>query len=264
MTRRLNSYSKEKYIHILLRSNLNHSLFIDSNDYNNFLRFLKTKQNQYRFQTLGYALFPSHIHLILENTSNVSFSTILHGLQVLYSKYYHNKYNTSGSLFGSGYKKEVVNSNKDLICHLRYIHQKPKRHGLSQTLHYPYSSYFLYADPTLETFIHRSTLYRLFDQHNDKVASNLFKGIHHEIDTSDVLDISNNLYQKVAIAKKILKEELICYDIEYTSIKSNYNFRENLILKISNESELTHQEIADLLSISRHIVGRIIRLNHSN
>lgn len=261
MNNQISKYSKEKYSHILIKGTMNHQLFRSHSDYKKFISILSHKQNQFRFNLLAYGLFPDHIHLIIEESSNNTIASILHGVTTLYTRYYQNKYYIQGSILAGGYHRDLITNNKDLLCRIRYIHQKPKVLKLTAGLNYDYSSFTSYCTPASESFVHRSIVYRLFDQHDDQKAANFFKSIHHESNQSDVFDIDDNIYKKVAIAKKILKEELSTYALNYDNIPKNIAFRENLILRIYKQSHLSHQEIADLLNISRHIVGRTIRLN---
>lgn len=263
MNRKL-TYSKEKYSHILLKGTMNYPLFRSETDYDKFIQILGIKQNQFMFKLLAFSLFPDHVHIIIEESSKSTIASILHGVTTLFTKYYQNKYYLSGPILAGGYHRDLITNHKDLLCRIRYIHQKPKLQGLSAGLHYKYSSFSIYCNPNDETFVHRSTVYRLFDQHDDKTASNLFKSIHHESNQQDIFDVDDNIYEKVTIAKQILKEELSTYNLGYDNIPKNLPFRENLILKIHNEANLSHQEIADLLSISRHIVGRTIRFHKPN
>ena len=112
--------------------------------------------------------------------------------------------------------------------------------------------------------VDRQPLYNLFDKHSSSKASNLFKTIHYAKDSTKILDMDQDNFNKVAIAKKILKEELTIYHTDYDTIRKDIAFREQLVLKIHREAQLSQQEIADLLSISRHIVGRIIRFHRPN
>lgn len=264
MTRSKPDYSKEKYSHILIKGTMNYPLFKSDKDYDKFIYILSLKQSQFQFKLLAYSLFPDHVHIIIEESSRSAIASILHGVTTLYTKYYQYKYQISGSILAGGYHRDLIINHKDLLCRIRYIHQKPKLQKLSSGLHYKYSSYSCYCNPNEESFVFRSTVYRLFDKHDDKVAANLFRSIHHEADTHQIFDVDDNIYEKVAIAKKILKEELSSYQLNYESIPKNLAFRENLILKIHKQANLSHQEIADLLNISRHIVGRTIRFNRPN
>lgn len=257
-------YSKEKYIHLLLRSNLKHPLFVTKSDYESFMKFLEVKMRQYEVQLLGYLLLPNHFHLILDGDSYLNVSSLIHGLCVLYTKYYHKRFETTGSLFSKSYQKDVIKTHKDFINCMRYIHQKPKNQGYCHTMTYPYSSYSAYVDPSQETLVNRQVLYRLLDPGDDKVASNLCRGIHQAQTAPPVEDVNKDLNRQVALAKHIMKEEMTTYDIQYENIPSDFAFRENLVLKIHQASTLTQQEIADLLSLSRHIVGRIIRMHRAS
>lgn len=264
MTRRNHNYSKEKYSHILIKGTMNYPLFKSEKDYDKFMQILTLKQSQFLFKLLAYSLFPDHIHIIIEESSRSTIASILHGVTTLYTKYYQKKYYISGPILAGGYHRDLITNHKDLLCRIRYIHQKPKLQKLSKGLHYKYSSYTSYCHPMEDSIVYRSTVYRLFDKHDDIISSNLFKSIHHETNDYQVFDVDENIYEKVAIAKKILKEELSHYELSYENIPKNIAFRENLILKIHCQSKLSHQEIADLLSISRHIVGRTIRFNQAN
>lgn len=264
MARNKQIYSKEKYSHILIKGTMNHQLFKSTNDYDKFIGILKLKQSQFLFKLLAYSIFPDHVHLIIEESSKTTIASILHGVTSLYTRYYQNKYYIKGPILAGGYHRDLINNNKELLCRIRYIHQKPKSQKLSNSLIYKYSSYNDYCNPSNDSFLHRSTVYRLFDKHDDIKAANFFKCIHHESDQGKIFDVDENIYKKVAIAKQILKEELSSYGLNYDNIPKHIQFRELLILKIHKESNLSHQEIADLLSISRHIVGRTIRFHRPN
>ncbi len=261
---RAKMYSKEKYIHLLLRSNLKHPIFVTKSDYASFMKFLEVKLRQYEISLIGYLLLPTHFHLVLGGNSSLNTASFIHGLCVLYTKYYHQKFNTTGSLFSKSYQKDIMKTNKELMSCLRYLHQKPKEQGYCHTMNFPYSSYEAYINPDQDTLINRSPLYRLLDHQNDKIAANLFRCIHHDQSPAPIIDVNKDLSREVSLAKNIMKEELASYDIPYEGIPKEYQFREQLVLKIHEKSNLTHQEIADLLSLSRHIVGRIIRMNKAS
>lgn len=259
-----NSYSKERYIHLLLRSNLKHPLFVTKSDYASFMKFLEVKLRQYEINLIGYVLLPTHFHLLLWGPTNLNTASFIHGLCVLYTKYYHRKFDTVGSLFSKSYQKDILKTSKELMSCLRYLHQIPKHQGYCHTMYYPYSSYDTYMNPDQESLVNRQILYRLLDMKSDEKAANLFKCIHHDKAPAPIIDINKDLTRQVSLAKSIMKEEMANYDIDYDLIPKDYQFRERLVLKIHRESSLTHQEIADLLSLSRHIVGRIIRMNKAS
>lgn len=258
------SQHHETYHHIVLKAHTTTQLFRHNSDFETFLDILRTKKKQFAFELLGYCLLKDHVHLILDTSTKSSLSSVIHGLSLLYTKYYQKKYSTTGPIFSGRGLSETFHNSKELICRLRYIHQKGKLKGSDRTLNYLYSSYIAYAHPEESSMIDRHRVYLLFDRHDPQKASNLFCSIHHAVDETPVLDISENLYEKVSLAKQILREELRHYHLDYHAISRPSALREKIIVKLYQETGLNQQEVADILCISRHIVGRAIRLSRPN
>ncbi|WZL82844.1 transposase [Vallitaleaceae bacterium 9-2] len=259
MARRTSYYSSSKFYHILLKAPENQSLFRNDSDYQAFLKILAGKQRQYAFHLYAYCLVEDHIHLLIEETTKNSLPIILRTTSSLYAKYYQKKYASHGIVFSGRYQSESIHLRKELICRLRFIHQKPKRLGLCAGLSYPYSSYQDYLDPSRLSMIHKNFIYDFFDKNDAVKASRLLSSIHHEMDETVNFDIKDHLYHRVNKAKEILKEELETYQLSYDKLQEANPIRNHLIRRIYQESELTQKEIGDLLNLSRHIVGRVIR-----
>lgn len=259
MARRTSYYSSNKYYHVLLKAPENQPLFRYDSDYDTFLKILSGKQNQYAFHLYAYCLIEDHIHLLIEETTKNSLPLILRTTSSLYAKYYQKKYQAHGLVFSGRYQSEVINLRKELICRLRFIHQKPKRLGITSGLSYKYSSYDDYLTPFSTSIIDKNFIYDFFDKKDYKKASRLLSSIHHEMDHTVNFDVKDHLYHRVNKAKEILKEELEAYHLSYDRLQEPNPIRNQLIRRIYHESELTQKEIGDLLNLSRHIVGRVIR-----
>lgn len=251
--------SSGTYHHIILRSNLSNRIFKSDSDYTRFLEILRYNQTKLKYRLLGYGLFSDHIHLILSHSEPHTTSSIIHDLTIAYTKYYQHKYSLTGSIFSKSYLKDIFHCEKELILRIRYIHQKPVKIGLTATCSYPYTSYNEYAQPEQPSFLHRHIIYRTIDQKDDVKASNLFRGIHSDFSTDLGFDVDANIDKKVSIAKKILLEEINRVPLSYEDIIKPSEFRDHLISRIYSESRLRTQEIADLLGISRFIIGRTIK-----
>lgn len=247
--------------HILLRGRVQQPLFLHTSDYHQFIEYLLMKQRQFGFRILGYCMVNDQVQLIIEERCRGTLASSIHGLTLLYTRYYKNKYEWDGPIFSGTYQCEPIHLNKDLLCRLRHIHQKPKRLDLPGRLHYTYSSYKDYTHPTEPSFVYRHFVYQLFDTTNNETAARFFMTIHQEMEPTNFFEVKDELYKRVKTAKRILKEEILQYDVSYDQLQKSSPIRDQLILRIYQESDLNQQEIADLLSISRHIVGRIIRLS---
>lgn len=69
-----------------------------------------------------YSLISSEIHLLLYQKNEGSMSQLMKSVLMTYSRYFHKKYGTSGSLFESRYKASRISTKKSLIHISRYIH----------------------------------------------------------------------------------------------------------------------------------------------
>ncbi len=253
------SNTTSKFYHIILKASKDQSLFKHDTDYRVFLKILTGKQQQYAFQLYAYCLLNTHIHLLIEEKHKNSLPIILRTTSALYEKYYKKKYHLHDILFISHYQRENILLKKELICRLRYIHQQPKVLGFTKGLKYSYSSYQDYLEPNTLSILNKQFIYTFFHPNDTIKASRLLSSIHHEIDHSINLHVEDHLYYRVKKAKEILFEELTAYQMPYEHLQISTQARSHLIRRMYQESELTQQEIGDLLSLSRHIVGRAIR-----
>lgn len=258
MPRQARNYIKQGYYHIFIKATINCPLFRTQKDYDKYLELLQMKTRQFNINLIAYVLLNDNIQLLIEESTPGTLSSLIHGISVLYTKYYHRKYDTKGSLFSGRFKSEPIHHHQDLLCRTRYIHQRPTL-GKHLTLHYTYSSYTHYLKPTQETFIRRHIIYDLLNKKDYNKACNLFKTIHYMKEDSSYFNHKEDLYSRVETAKLILKEELATYQVDYSSLQKSSNQRDNIVLRLYQKSELSQQEIADLLSLSRHVIGRIIR-----
>ena len=52
--------------HVIARGNRRQEIFIDNQDYERYLNFLKEYKEKYDFILYAYALMPNHVHLLIE------------------------------------------------------------------------------------------------------------------------------------------------------------------------------------------------------
>ena len=69
-------------------------------------------------------LMTNHIHLQLE-TKDVEIWHIMRNINLLYTKYFNNKYNFVGHLFQGRYKSEIIENDTYNLETSRYIHLNP-------------------------------------------------------------------------------------------------------------------------------------------
>jgi len=106
------------------------------------LMTLKDNLEHYQCCLLGYVLMPSHIHCILCMSDMANLSRFMQTFKILSSKRikalelpgFHKKlrYKNDFRLWKPRYDDLVINSEKQFLIKLKYIHLNPVRAGLVQ------------------------------------------------------------------------------------------------------------------------------------
>lgn len=94
----------------------------------------------------GYVIMGNHYHLILR-TSSEPLQTIMHQLNLRYSKYFNREHGRSGHVFQGRYKAILVRDESYMLSLLRYVHQNPVRSELCRRVEeYRWSSDSFYRE----------------------------------------------------------------------------------------------------------------------
>lgn len=147
MPRRARYYiiASDTLYHIVSRGNNQRRIFRSPKDYKKFLEILKEVKEQFPFYLYSYNLLPNHYHLEIE-TRDVPISKIMHRINFLYVKYFHQRYHTSGHLFQDRFYSSLINKESYLWEASRYIDLNAVRAGLTKKPEdYSWSSYAIYC-----------------------------------------------------------------------------------------------------------------------
>ena len=130
--------------HITNRGNRRADIFRDGEDYQVYLTILEQTMDKYPYILYSYCLMTNHIHLQLE-TKDVEIWHIMRYINLLYTKYFNNKYNFVGHLFQGRYKSEIIENDTYNLETSRYIHLNPVKANMVTTpIEYKWSSYDIY------------------------------------------------------------------------------------------------------------------------
>ena len=92
------------------------------------------------FRVYGFVIMGNHYHIVIRTVGD-TLQSIMHRLNLKYSKYYNRKYTRSGHVFQGRYKAIPVRDEKYILGLLRYIHQNPVKAGVcKRTEEYTWSS----------------------------------------------------------------------------------------------------------------------------
>lgn len=161
------SYLTDGFYHLYNRGVAKGNIFLDEQDYNVFLLYLKTyllpkdlielnsilsskksepaekdkalkliklKNFSGQIDLLCYALMENHFHFLVKQTDEDAIDRFINALGTRYAGYFNRKYRRVGPLFQGVYKAVLVKSDEQLLHLSRYIHLNPIKIGLPNLL----------------------------------------------------------------------------------------------------------------------------------
>ena len=141
MSRPLRIQFPDAWYHIMNRGRRSENIFIDKNDYYNFINLLKELVEDYNIKVAAYCMLPNHYHLLVQ-TPDSNISRAMRHLNGVYTQRYNRSHNCDGTLFRGRYKSILVDGDSYLMELVRYIHRNPLEAGLAGHLeNYPWSSH---------------------------------------------------------------------------------------------------------------------------
>ncbi len=125
-------------------------IFVDGQDYREYISLIAKYKNQYGFKLYSYVLLPTHLHLLIGLRNNIQISNIMHDISSLYTKTFNGRYGKKGHLFEARFRAIMAEEDAYLLPVVRYMHLSPLRAKLADTPEeYLYSSHRQYVNPDL-------------------------------------------------------------------------------------------------------------------
>ena len=145
MPRRLRHWIQEGIYHLTVRGNDRQDIFIDDDDFQQYLILLRHCRDELPYRLLAYALMPNHVHLVVQSVPGTSFSTMMQRLGSNYAQYFNRRYDRVGHLYQGRFYSNYVGRESYLREVTRYVHLNPYRAALcTRPSDYAWSSYRVY------------------------------------------------------------------------------------------------------------------------
>ena len=170
--------------HITNRGNRRSDIFRDEEDYQVYLKILKQTMEKYPYILYSYCLMTNHIHLQLE-TKDIEIGHIMRNINLLYTKYFNNKYNLVGHLFQGRYKSELIENDPYNLQTSRYIHLNPVKANMVDTpIEYKWSSYGVYMGQVKNDMVNFEKILSYFKDNSKQLYKEYVESklINQEID----------------------------------------------------------------------------------
>ena len=246
MPRRERVASKTNIYHIMLRGINQQNIFEDEEDYENMLEIISEVKKIGGFKLFAYCLMQNHYHLLLK-VETESLEKIFKRIGVKYVYRYNMKYKRVGHLFQDRFKSEPIETDKQFLAALRYIHQNPIKAGICEKVSdCKWSSYkeYIQSDDLIDTEFVFSLLSRdEFVEFHKKESTEYF--IDYEEKSFRITDTE---------AKGIIYDISKCRNVsEFQQLTS---VERKVFIKKFKESGMSIRQISRLTGVSKGIVER--------
>ncbi len=140
--------------YILLISNEGAPLFRDRLDFERMFNFIYEQAVREDVLVHAYTLLSSQVHMMVTPKNDEGLSKMMQGLGRSYVRYFNNRYDRAGTLWGGRYKSSVVQSGEWLRKCLIYMDYLPQRSSAHQAPgDYEWSSHLHYIGRRNDVFL---------------------------------------------------------------------------------------------------------------
>lgn len=149
---RIREFAEDQHYHLFNRGIQKTKIFLDDQDYQIFLYYVKVyladpkilinkypqlpirlqgKNLNHVLNLIAYCFMPNHFHFLLKQSTKDAVSRFMKQLLNAYTFYFNEKYARTGPLFEGRYKAVRISSEELLLHITRYIHLNPVVSGLT-------------------------------------------------------------------------------------------------------------------------------------
>lgn len=143
MVRQNRRRAESGFYHVVLKGSGSQILFEDNDDRRAFLSYLEEMLARYDSQLIAWCLMDNHVHLVVSDARG-KVSACIHDLATSYAVYFNKRHNRGGQVFDGRFHSVPIESDRQLLCAVRYVHDNPAKAGISTTDTYAWSSYRAY------------------------------------------------------------------------------------------------------------------------
>ncbi len=133
------------FYHVMSRGNRRSTIFIDEQDYIDFMKTIGLVKEKYIFRIHSLCLMTNHFHMAIE-TPEVPLGKIMQRLLGVYAGEFNYRHQLNGHLFEGRYTAQLIEDERYFLEVSRYIHLNPVKAGIvREPIEYKYSSYGMFV-----------------------------------------------------------------------------------------------------------------------
>lgn len=132
------------FYHVVTRGNGKQIIFESDDDRAAFVKLLKECTNAEGVSVIAWCLMDNHVHIILLDPDG-RLSEVMRTLLTRYANRFNARTGHVGHVFQERFYSEAIESDRQLLAAVRYVHLNPEKGGLCAADKYRWSSYSEYV-----------------------------------------------------------------------------------------------------------------------
>lgn len=247
--------------HVVQRGNNKEYVFQQDTDKRHWFNQIMELKEETGFNLYAYALMDNHYHLVMQ-TSDQPLASIMHRLNMGYSKYYNWKHQHSGHVFQGAYGSIIVKDEAQMLAVMRYVHFNPVKAGIcAKPEDYLWSSDLAYRT-NQHSCIDTDLVYNIFSSDRGDALRRYCEFVAQPNDIEDYVAAYSNPDDASLNLDYILQQIVLDPEVR-TLIKSGSRRRDLTALKIkyikdaTNCQCFTQREIAASIGMSESAVANL-------
>lgn len=235
-----------KFVHIMAQGINKEYIFQEGPCKQKYLKLLQKTKNDYNIDIISYCIMDNHVHIVAYYQEIDELSTYMKRINTTYAKWYNNQKKRVGYVFRDRYKTEQILDLHHLYSCIIYVHNNPvKAKIVDRPELYKYSSY---KDYLSDSYILNSKILQILNLNLED-----FKTIFIKSKDLDIYNFRGISPQKVI--NKYLKDN----NIESINDIISKKHTNELINLLKDKSQISYDEISELLGISRKTLYRVMK-----
>lgn len=245
MTRQARLESPTGYYHIMVRGINKDKIFKTEKEKEKIISIIKEKIREEPCQIAAYCIMDNHLHMIIICEKSV-LTNVMRRINISYAMSYNRKHKRIGPVFQERFKSEGISDERYLYGAIRYIHNNPvKGHITSKAEEYKWSSMREYINKEGIILIDKDIKQQVL---NGFLSDKEFMEFHNLQDEEEYLDMKEEIDDR----KEKEAEEIMNVFFQEKGITDSKQFhnKEELIIKLLDETKLSYRKIAELTESS--------------
>ncbi|HHC11196.1 MAG TPA: transposase [Campylobacterales bacterium] len=231
--------------HLINRGVARSAIFLDEDDYKEFLEILQVAKERYNFTIHSLCLMGNHYHFLIE-TRYENLSLIARQINSKYAQYFNRKQKRVGPLWQGRFKNWFVYDDTYLYVLFKYIERNPIKAKITQKIgQYRWSSSSFILDGEYLKLLEGS---KLFDK-------DIFYLLNSDLSSDEIKKL--DIFQKTKYKynnKKVIR--LKQYSLEEHFLDTKNITERNKSIRNAIADGYKQSEIADYLGLSRTTISK--------